>query len=90
MNFNYTILLRNASLYGSGCKKLADVNAFTAAVGVVATAPTAAQLAGLGINKKAADILEGKIVSGNSKNKDGNDYYYMIKNNKIVAIYAEN
>lgn len=32
----------------------------------------------------------GKIISNNGKNKDGNDYYYVIKDKKISAIYVEN
>lgn len=32
----------------------------------------------------------GKVMESNGKNKDGNDYYYVIKNKKIIAVYAEN
>ena len=36
----------------------------------------------------------GKVIDSKSKNKDGNDYYYVINkeggHGKIVAIYAEN
>ncbi|MDU3396730.1 MAG: argininosuccinate lyase [Clostridiales bacterium] len=32
----------------------------------------------------------GKIVTNNGKNTDGNDYNYVIKNKKLVAVYVEN
>ena len=33
----------------------------------------------------------GKVIDSKSKNKDGNDYYYVIKKGgQIAAIYAEN
>ena len=32
----------------------------------------------------------GKIMDSNGKSKDGNDYYYVIKDKKLVAIYLEN
>ena len=60
----------------------------------------------LKINKKAKDIAElyvvnqdadfslvntsGKQMTGNSKNKDGNDYVYVLESGKIKAIYVEN
>lgn len=35
----------------------------------------------------------GKVIDTNSKNKDGNDYYYVVQKNgktgKIVAVYVE-
>ena len=32
----------------------------------------------------------GKIITNNGKNTDGNDYNYVIKNKKLVAVYVEN
>ena len=32
----------------------------------------------------------GKIMDSNGKSKDGNDYYFVVKNKKVVAIYLEN
>ena len=32
----------------------------------------------------------GKIMESNGKNKDGNDYNFVVKNKKVVAIYLEN
>ena len=32
----------------------------------------------------------GKVITSNGKNKDGNDYNYVINGKKIVAIYVEN
>lgn len=32
----------------------------------------------------------GKVIDSKSKNKDGNDYYYVVqKGGKIVAVYVE-
>lgn len=32
----------------------------------------------------------GRVSENNSKNKDGNDVYYKLRNDKIVATFAEN
>ncbi|MEQ2680538.1 argininosuccinate lyase, partial [Enterocloster citroniae] len=42
-----------------------------------------------------ADVFDlvntsGKVITSNGKNKDGNDYNYVIYGKKIVAIYVEN
>ena len=32
----------------------------------------------------------GKVIDNKGKSKDGNDYYYVVNNKKVVAIYLEN
>ena len=46
-------------------------------------------------NMKSADFFlvntSGKVVDTKSKNKDGNDYYYVVeKGGRIAAVYVEN
>ena len=73
---------------------------------VAKTSYTDNELSDLGINKKHEDVAElyvpkdgvnfslvntsGKIMDSNGKSKDGNDYYFVIKNKKVQAIYLEN
>ena len=41
-------------------------------------------------NGVAVVNTSGKVSENNSKNKDGNDVYYKLRNDKIVATFAEN
>ena len=47
-------------------------------------------VAGVDMSDYVLVNTSGKKMTSNGKNKDGNDYYYVIDNKMIKSIYVEN